>query len=332
MAETIFITGATGFIGAHLAQRLLEQGHRLKALCRQTSETSHLRHPHVELVQTDLLEPDRLVQAMKGCTQAYHLAALAKANVKDPQQYYNINVTGTMNVLKAARTAGVKRVVLTSTGGVAGPSHGVPVDEEMPRREGFFTAYESSKWLAEEEARAFAAQGHPEVVICSPCRVYGPGFLNDSNAATLLIKRYLEGTWRFLPGNGDGSGSYVFVEDVAKGLLLAMEHGRNGEKYYLGGENVTYRDFFEAIAEAAGEARKEFMVPVPINVMVGAVWAQQKVAEAIGSQPKLTPRWARKYSYDWAVSSAKAANELNYHPQSLREGLTKTIAWLRSEA
>jgi farnesol dehydrogenase len=321
----VLVTGATGYVGQRLARRLADGGATVHALVRSPEKAKALAHERIAIFPGDILDPASLRAAAKGCTHAYHAAALVSVWTKDPEDYRRVNVGGTLNVLDAARSAGVERVVVTSTAGVFGPSDGALVDEATPRRVPFFNEYESSK--AEMHAAA-RAHGIDAVIVC-PTRIYGPGPLVEGNAATKMIARYVAGRWRALPGDGRRSGNYVFVDDVIDGHLAAMERGRSGEAYILGGENATYRQFFATLAEVSG--RHQRLYPTPIALLMAFARVEQFRAERFGRKPLITPSWVRRYSHDWANSSAKAERDLGYAPRSLRDGLAQTVTWLKSE-
>jgi farnesol dehydrogenase len=320
----ILVTGATGYVGQRLARRLADGGADVHALVRSPEKAKALAHERIAIFPGDILDAASLRAAAEGCARAYHAAALVSVWTRDPEDYRRVNVGGTLNVLDAARDTGVERVVVTSTAGVFGPSEGGLVDEATPRRIPFFNEYESSK--AEMHA-AVRAHGMDAVIVC-PTRIYGPGPLVEGNAATKMIARYVAGRWRALPGDGRRSGNYVFVDDVIDGHLAAMDRGQSGEAYILGGENATYRQFFATLADVSG--RHQRLYPTPIALLMAFARVEQFRAERFGRKPLITPSWVRRYSHDWANSSAKAERDLGYAPRSLRDGLAQTVAWLRS--
>jgi len=324
---TVLVTGATGYVGQRLAFRLAEAGDTVHALCRSPKKAEALAHDRIRVFQGDIADRDSVRRAAKGCRQAYHAAALVSVWAKDPEDYRRVNVGGTVNVLDAAASAGIERIVITSTAGVFGPSEGGLVDEATPRRIPFFNEYESSKAEVHAAVRAKAAAGLHAVIVC-PTRVYGPGPMVEGNAVTRMVERYIEGRWRALPGDGNRSGNYVHIDDVIDGHLAAMARGRAGEAYILGGENATYRQFFATLAAVSG--RNQRLYPAPISALMAFAWSEQKRADWFGRKPLVTPSWVRRYSYDWANSSAKAEAELGYAPRSLGDGLGQTVAWLRS--
>jgi farnesol dehydrogenase len=323
MSKKFFLTGATGFIGGHLARKLAMRGDQVTALVRDPARAQRLAHPNITLVQGDLTGQEQMTAAMDGASAVFHLAALA--GVWAPgNTFEQVNVVGTETVLQAARSAGVPKVVVTSTAGVVGPAVDGPVHEETVRQTDFFSEYERTKYQSEQLIQAYAAGGQ-HIVILNPTRVYGPGPLNVSNSVTRLIIQYAQGRWRFLPGDGHSTGNYVFVDDVVEGHLLAWEKGRSGERYLLGGQDVSYREFFAEVAAVSGQQYR--LWPLPIKVMLAFAHWQEFLAENFGRQPLITPGWVRKYHYDWQVSSAKAQRELGYIPTPLAEGIARTLRW-----
>lgn len=326
MSKKIFITGSTGFIGQKLARRLADEGNQVVALIRSKGKAKDLQHKNISFVEGDLFNIGALEVGMHETDEVYHLAAFASVWAKD-DTFSKVNIDGTLNILNAAKKKGVKKIVVTSTAGVIGPAIDGPVNEETPRQVDFFTDYESTKYESELKIKEYVAEGQ-HVVIVNPTRVYGPGPLNVSNSVTKLIKQYTEGKWKFIPGDGLSTGNYVFVDDVINGHILAMEKGRAGERYLLGGEDATYYELFDTIAEVGGKKYKLYNMPLGVLLAFGKI--QLFLANTFGRQPLITPGWVRKYLYKWSVSSAKAEKELGYQITSLKDGVQKTVDWVRS--
>ncbi len=327
MSKKIFITGSTGFIGQKLTHALADQGHSVTALVRSKAKAQTLVHPNIETVEGDLFHTDALERGMENCDEVYHLAAFASVWAKD-DTFKRVNIDGTTNILDAAKKQGVSKVVVTSTAGVIGPAIDGPVNENTPRQVDFFTDYESTKHESEEQMRERAANGQ-HIVIVNPTRVYGPGPLNVSNSVTKLVKQYIDGKWKFMPGDGLSTGNYVYVEDVIRGHMLAMENGKSGERYLLGGEDATYHELFDMIAIIGGKKYKLYKMPLGVMLTFGKV--QLFLADNFGRQPMITPGWVRKYLYKWSVSSEKAQKELGYQITPLMSGIQQTVDWLRTD-
>lgn len=323
----IFITGATGYIGNNLAKRLAGEGHIIHALCRSSYKSSLLQHENIKLFIGDITDPVSIKKAMAGCDHVYHLAAYARVWAKDPSTYYKLNVEGTRNVLDVAKELGLNDIVITSTAGVLGPSGERPVREDDVRIGNILNEYEETKTQSEAICREYATRFGMRIVIVNPPRVYGPGVESESNALTRMVKLYIRGKWRILPGDGKRVGSYVHVDDVANGHILAMEKGRAGERYTLSGVNASYREFFDTIAKVSG--KKKLLLPMPVWLMVVAGYGLMGYSKLTGKAPLITPKWIRKYLYDWSLSCEKAQQELGYTYRPLEEGLQQTVEWIR---
>lgn len=326
----IFITGATGYVGNNLAKRLAGEGHTIHALCRSANKHSLLSHPNIKVFEGDITDAASVEAAMQNCQQVYHLAAYARVWAKDPSIFYTLNVEGTKNVLNAAIKHGIKNVVFTSTGGVLGPSNGNPVKEDDARYGNVFNEYEDTKTQAEELCKHYCNKYDIRIVIVNPPRIYGPGIESDSNAVTKLVKLYLKGKWKIIPGDGKRAGSYVHVDDVVNGHILAMQKGRSGERYILSGVNASYNEFFETLAKVTGKKVNLYKFPVPLMMIAG--YGIMGYSKLTGKPPLLTPKWIKKYSYDWSLSCEKAQRELGYSYRSLEEGLQQTVDWIKQNS
>lgn len=322
----IFITGATGFIGIRLSLKLAEEGYRVHALFRSSEKAKFLNHPNIKLFKGDILDIQSISKAVEGCSVVYHVAAFTEIWIKDESIINKLNVTGFLNVLNCAKATQVKKVIFTSTAGVFGPSDATNIiDEKTERKTDFFLEYERTKALAEKIALKHIEKDF-EIVIVNPTRVYGPGLLSQSNSVTKMIKQYIHGKWRFLPGNGKSIGNYVYVDDVVKGHIAAMKKGRSGEKYILGGENASYIELFNTITKILGY--KYRMIKIPLFIMILIAKVVISLSRIFGITPFITPALVRKFNYNWNVSSAKAIKELNYQITSLESGIKNTITWL----
>ncbi|HSH20252.1 MAG TPA: NAD-dependent epimerase/dehydratase family protein, partial [Draconibacterium sp.] len=225
------VTGATGFIGNRLVEELINLGNEVNILARSQEKANQLYGNTVTFFNGDLLNINVILQATRNCDVIFHLAAFANIWSKDKTLAYKTNVTGTKNILEAALQNKVKKVVFTSSAGVFPPSeNGEEIDETATLPEKYQTEYETTKFQAEQLCLEYCKKGL-DVVIINPPRVFGPGLLNKSNSVTILLKKYMEGTWRIIPGEGNAIGNYVFIDDVVNGHILAMQNGISGEKY-----------------------------------------------------------------------------------------------------
>jgi farnesol dehydrogenase len=324
---TVLVTGATGFIGTKLVNELVRQGHSVHALTRAASNRDGLDHERIKLVQGDLANRDSLAQAMAGCSHVFHLAAYAKNWARNPNVFFEQNVVGMRNVFDAARNVGVERVVLTSTIVAFGPTApGIVGDETMPRlTDKYYTEYEETKSIAEHEALEAAAKGFP-VVIVNPTRVYGPGKWTEGNSVSLMIDQYDWGLLFVLLNRGINVGNYAFVDDLVKGHILAMEKGRIGERYILGGENASLKRFFALVDEVSGKKHRQVNLPPKAGLAFGAL--QKAAANIFGIYPQITTGWVDTFLQDWAYSCKKAERELGYTITPLHEGIRRTYEWI----
>lgn len=321
-----FLSGITGFIGYNLARQLAEDGHSVNAIIRNQVSNDWKDFPGLQLFKGDLHDLNALKQAMKGCEVAFHLAAFAKPWSKDPGDFHRINVEGAVNVFTAALESGVQKVVFTSSAATMSPSvDHTPANETTPRKVPFFNAYEKTKAEAEMKAREFCTKGLP-VVIVNPSRVYGPGPINASNSVTRMIAGYLKGTWRIIPGDGKMIGNYVFIDDVVHGHVLAAQKGRAGERYILGGENITFDELFQTLDKVTGLHRR--MVCLPLAVMTVSARFMEWQNLLTGIPPAITADFVKKYMNHWSLSSDKAIDELGYHITPFETGVRETLEWL----
>ncbi len=334
--SNVFVTGASGFIGAWLVHELAQRGHIVHALARRgkpqpppgflPGEGPSFDHPNIRWVSGDITDKNSLSRGMAGCPQVYHLAGYAKNWARDPQTYSDINVNGLRNVLDAACELGVQRVVWTSTMLTFGPTQfGVVADESTPRLTPLFTThYEASKAAGETVAAEYNSKGLP-VVIVNPGRVFGPGYLNEGNSISLVIDMYDRGKMPVLMG-GHKVGNWVFVQDVVGGHIQAMQRGRPGEKYLLGGENLSLKQFLQIVDRVTN--RRHFQVTIRRPAAMMYAWFQQQRAQWFGIYPQITPDWVRVFLTDWAYSSAKAQRELGYQITSMEAAVRRTYEWI----
>lgn len=318
------VTGASGFVGAAVARALAAAGWRVRALRRRGSDAGNLRELEVEAVDGDLLDPASLAAAVDGCDALLHVAADYRLGARDPAALYRTNVDGTRNVLAAARAAGVARVVHTSSVATIGiPADGTPGDELTPvSLEAMIGHYKRSKYLAEEVAREFARAGLP-VVIVNPSTPVGPGDVKPTPTGQLV----LDAARGRMPAYVDTGLNVVHVEDVAAGHLAALERGRPGERYILGGENLSLREILAQIAALCGRAPPR--IRLPYAAVLPAAYAAEAIAKLTGRSGRITlegVRMSRKRMY---FASDKAVRELGYRWRAPVEAFRDALGWFR---
>jgi farnesol dehydrogenase len=324
--DTVFITGATGFIGKNLTQSLAFAGTNVHVLARSSSNKEGLDHPNIKIFTGDITDPESIHSAMQGCNKVYHLGGLAKMWVRDKAEYDKINVGGTQNILNAALSLGVEKLVLVMTAGFFPPANSTPVNEIHIIDESLHTTYENSKYKATQIAGSYLEKGL-NIVFLYPTNVFGAGLINDGNTVAMMIRDYIKGKWKIIPGNGKGIGNYVYVDDVVEGMKLAMEKAKPGSHFILGGENADFDHFFSLIKELSGVKRTLYHIPYPL-IRTIAAFEDTKV-KLFGLTPIITTEWVRKIPFNWSKDISKAKQELGYNPLSLKEGVAKTIDWLR---
>lgn len=317
----VLVTGATGFIGRHLVTQLISQGKSVNILCHTSSKKQGFDPRHVRLFFGDILNFPLIQNAMHGCRQVFHLAGYTRNWTPYSQRYFHVNVRGTNNVLEAAARESVDRVVFTSSA--------LTIQQKSSLSLGgvnFHAAYEKSKCQAEQLIYSCIRRGL-DAVIVNPTRVFGPGPLDENNALTQIIDWYLRGKFRFIPGDGCSEGNYVYVDDIVRGHLLAVEHGRTGERYILGGDNVSANDLFQCLDLLCCQSNRRYHVPPRFALIFSQL--ERLRAQWFGHSPLITPEWVRSFLTDSSVSSEKAQRELGYSTTPLLDGLKMSINWLK---
>jgi dihydroflavonol-4-reductase len=323
---TTLVTGATGFVGSAVARTLAARGHTLRLLVRSTSDRRNVQGLEAEIVTGDLTDPDSLVRAAAGCRYVFHVAADYRVWVPDPDAMLRANVDGALAMVRAAAQAGAERIVHCSSVAALGQiGDGTPADENTPTHEADFVGvYKRSKYLAECAVFDLARRESLPVVVVNPAAPVGPRDLKPTPTGKMI----LDAAAGRMPAYIDTGLNIVHVDDVAEGHVLAMEKGRPGERYVLGGENMLLRDILGLIAEVAHRR------PPSIRLPEGAVWpvavVLEKFAAVTGIAPLVTRdhlKMARKKMF---FSSAKAIAELGYRPRPVRFAVEDAIAWFKA--
>jgi nucleoside-diphosphate-sugar epimerase len=324
----IFITGATGYIGQKLALEALERGYAVSLLVRSASSLRLSKSPLLSVYEGDLTKPSTLQIAMQHCDAVLHAAGVTQFWHKDPSIFYRVNVEGTRNVLEAAAQKGISRVVFTSSCAVLGPSDDQPVKEGDTRKAPFENHYEISKHRAEELVSEYAGNGLHAVTVRPP-RVFGPGLLTKGNPVNKLIRVTLNRGYAFMPSAKKVIGNYAFIDDVVNGHFLALEKGRKGEAYNLGGENVSYERLFATIA-SEGE-RKIRIIPVPVPFLKAWATVVFGLNYLVGRHTHVSPQVINRLVQNRAVSCEKAVTELGYTITPFNRAIALTIRHIREQ-
>jgi dihydroflavonol-4-reductase len=318
----LFVTGATGFIGSHVARMAAEQGAELRLLTRRTSKTENLPK-RAELVQGDLREPAKYAAALRGCDALIHVAADYRLWVPDPAEMYKANVEGTRELLRLAREAGVRRVVYTSSVATMGfRKDASAVDEETPVSEADMIGhYKRSKWTAEQVAIEAARAGQ-EVVILNPTTPVGAMDVKPTPTGRIIVD-FLN---KKFPAYVDTGLNLVDVDEIARMHLAALERGRFGERYILGGENLTLKQILDRLA-AMTELPSPTMKVAHAVAMAFAFFDETVTGKLRGKEPRATVEAVRMGKKMMWASSAKAERELGWRVVPVEGALRNAVEW-----
>ena len=322
----VFITGATGFVGSHVAQELSRRGADLRILIRSTSKLENLAGLPAETVTGDLLQVDALRGAVSGCDAVMHVAADYRLWVTDPEKMHATNVVGTRELLRIAREEGVRRVVYTSSVATIGCfSDGRLADEATPvSLANMIGHYKRSKYLAEQEAVTAARDGQ-QVIILNPTTPIGSGDIKPTPTGRIVVD-FLN---RKFPAYMDTGLNLVDVNEVARTHVHALEGGRPGERYILGGENLTLKQLLDKMSAITGLPSPTMRVPHSV-AMAFAVWDQTVTGKLRGREPRATVEAVRMGKKKMFVSSAKAERELGFQVLPVYAALRSAIDWFRA--
>lgn len=318
------VTGATGFVGAAVARALLAAGWQVRALARAGSERANISALPIDVAEGDLTEPRSLPSALDGCRALFHVAADYRLGAQDPDTLYRTNVDGTRNILSAARAAGVERIVYTSSVATVGiPRDGSPGNEATPVTiEDMIGHYKRSKYLGEQVALEAARAGSP-IVIVNPSTPIGPGDIKPTPTGRIV----LDAAAGRMPAYVDTGLNIVHVDDVAAGHLLALDRGRIGERYILGGDDLTLRRILEEISVLV--RRPPPRIRLPYAAVLPIAYVAEAYAALTGRSGRLTLeglRMSRKRMY---FASAKAEHELGYRWRPPVEAFQDAISWFQ---
>ena len=319
----VLVTGATGFVGSHVARQLVAAGNSVRVLVRAGSNPLLLEDLPVERCEGDLRDILSLSRAMKGIRRIFHVAADYRLWSRNPDEIYQSNVAGTRSLFEAARQSGVERVVYTSTVAtiiVPSAADVLPNEDTHATLDQMIGHYKRSKFMAEMEAIKAAADGLP-VIIVNPTTPVGPGDWKPTPTGRIIVD-FLNGK---MPAYVDTGLNVAAVEDIAAGHLLAAEKGRIGERYLLGARNMTLKEILDTISSIA--RRPAPRVRLPHVVAIAAAHASEFYARFTGREPQIPLEGARMSRYRMFIASDKAARELGYASGPVEPAFERAVRW-----
>lgn len=326
MAETVLVTGATGFVGSAVVRAIAGNVGNLRALSRASSPRDNIDGVECEIVVADMRDAASMAGAMAGVTRLYHVAADYRLWARDPNDILRANLEGTRTVMEAALAAGVERIVYTSsvaTLRAGNADHSTDESEPLPGPEAI-GAYKRSKVAAERLVERMVAERGLPAVIVNPSTPIGPRDIKPTPTGRILI----EAANGKIPAFVDTGLNLAHVDDIARGHVFAMQSGKVGERYILGGQNVSLRDMLAVIAGQVG--RKAPTVALPRAPLYPLAWAAEAVARVTGKEPFVTSDALKMASHHMFFSSAKAERELGYMARPYAEGIADALAWFRA--
>jgi dihydroflavonol-4-reductase len=323
--KTTLLTGATGFVGSAVARTLAARGHALRLLVRPTSDRRNLAGLDGEIIEGDLTDEASLARAAAGCRFVVHVAADYRIWVPDPGAMQRANVEGTRAVMRAALAAGAERVVYCSSVAALGlRPDGAAADETTPVAEADIVGvYKRSKYAAEQAVLAMVREEGLPAVVVNPAAPVGPRDIKPTPTGRMIV----DAACGRMPAYVDTGINVVHVDDVAEGHALALERGRIGERYILGGENLLLRDLLAMIARMAG--RSPPLLALPIGPLMPVAAVMEALAKLTGREPLMTRDHLKMARHRMFFSSAKAFTELGYQPRPAEWAVRDAVTWFR---
>jgi len=322
---TSLVTGANGFVGAAVVRALLAENESVRALIRPSSDLRNLTSLDVERVEGDITEPGSLAAAFRGCRFVFHVAADYRLWVPDPERMYAVNVQGSLNVLEAAEQAAVQRLVYTSSVATLGlNADGAPADEQSPvTLADMIGHYKRSKFLAEEAVCKRAEELEFPLVTVNPSTPIGPGDVRPTPTGRII----LDAAAGRMPAYVDTGLNVVHVDDVARGHLLALHSGTPGERYVLGGTNLSLREILGVVAREMGRSPPRLRLPHGIVLPVAQI--SEALARLTGTEPRVSVDGVRLSRKPMYYSSAKARQDLGFVSAPAEAAISDAINWFR---
>jgi dihydroflavonol-4-reductase len=323
MGDKVLVTGASGFVGSAVARALSRRGDDVRVLMRASSVRTNIEGEAFEIAEGDMRDRASMIAAMQDVRYLFHVAADYRLWAPDPQEIVRNNLEGTRAVMEAARATGVERVVYTSSVAALKPAHGVPVDETSRHTEQtVIGAYKKSKLVAERLVERMAGEGLPAVIV-SPSTPIGPRDVKPTPTGRIIVQAANGG----MPAYVDTGLNLVHVDDVAQGHLLALEKGRIGETYILGGEDVRLKDMLGVICPLAG--RKAPRIELPRGPLYPLAMCAEALARFTHKEPMLTVDALNMSKYHMFFSSEKARRELGFEARPWQRAIEDAVAWFQ---
>jgi len=326
-----FVTGATGFVGSHVARILAEQGADLRLLVRSSSDPKNIQNLNAERVTGDLRDPNTLETAISGCDVVFHVAADYRLWIRDPDQMYRSNVEGTRAILEAARKNRVRRVVYTSSVATMGfTSNGHPANEDSPvALENMIGHYKRSKFMAEQVAldagRKDIGGERMDVVVVNPTTPVGEQDIKPTPTGRIIVD-FLK---KKFPAYVDTGLNLVDVRECARGHVAALEKGRSGERYILGGENLTLKQILDKLSAITGLPSPKVRVPYAVALLAGVV-DEMVTGRILRREPRATIEAVQMSRKKMFVTSGKAVRELGWKVVPVKDALGRAVEWFRA--
>ena len=318
---TTLVTGAAGFLGSHVARQLVARGENVRVLLRPSSQNRAIADLPLEYVTGDLRDTNSLDRALKGIHRVFHAAADYRLWAQHSQDIYDSNVGGTKNILAAAKRAGVEQFIYTSTvATIAVDRPAQPNESTDSKLEEMIGHYKRSKWMAEREALNAAREGLP-VIVAMPTTPVGPWDWKPTPTGKLIVD-FLNGK---MPGYVDTGLNFVGVEECAAGHLLVAEKGKVGERYLLGGENLTLKQVLDTLAKITGLPSPS--LKISYNVALGVAYASTLFSRLVGKAPGIPVEGVKIAQHKMFVDCARSQSELGFKPGPVAAALERAVRW-----
>jgi dihydroflavonol-4-reductase len=318
------VTGAAGFLGSHVTRQLVARGEGVRVLMRASSSNRAISDLSLEYVTGDLRDVVSLERAMSGVQRVFHVAADYRLWAKNPQDIYDSNVGGTKNLLSAAKSAGVEQLIYTSTvATIAVDRPELPNELTDSKLDEMVGHYKRSKWMAEQEVLQAAQAGLPAIV-AMPTTPVGPWDWKPTPTGKIVLD-FLNGK---MPGYVETGLNFLGVEDCAAGHLLVAESGKIGERYLLGGENLTLKQLLDMLAKITGLAAPT--MKIPHGVALGVAYVESAFSRLIGKEPGIPVEGVRIAQHLMFVDASRAQRELGFRPGSVPAALERAVRWYQA--